>query len=57
MVLELVRIKLKQNWQKLMGFHNTSGIFSFNFQLTAAIYMIHICAYVCVQEKEIQAQN
>lgn len=57
MVLALVGIKLKQNWQKIMGFHNISDFFSYNFQLTIAIYMIHICVYICVQKKEIQAQN
>lgn len=55
MVLELVRIKLKQNWQKeIMGFHNIFRIVSFNFPITTiAIYVIHIVSTcVCARARD-----
>lgn len=36
-----------------MGFCNNFRIVSFNFQITTiAIYMIHICVYMCVCKRK-----
>lgn len=51
MVLELVRIILKQNWQKINNgvSENFQNLTSFKFQITTiATYMTHVCMYVCV---------